>query len=1132
MEQTPSFIQRFLRIGFLLLATTIAYLAQVTSGSIYGTVTDPQGAPVANAKILITDLAKNTQFEVVSNETGNYERRNLLTGIYRVVVEATGFKKSTLPEVSVNVDVAARVDFRMELGTVDQTVEVTAAAPLLRSDKAEVASLMSAKQVSDIPSFNRNFQALQLLTPGTQRVGWQHASSENPQGSVQIQVNGQHFSGTDYQLDGTSNQDPILGIIVINPTIDSIVENKVSTQNYDAEFGLAAAGVGIVSTKSGTNSLHGSLFHFLQNNSPGFQTSAVNPFNRSAGAPPVKWNQFGGSLGGALIKNKLFYFGDAQLTRRRTGSSVLQSVPTVLARSGNFSQYIESGRNLIYDPLTGNQATGLGRTQFPNNTIPTNRLDPRSVRLLSGIPLPNAVDPGGTAFRNNYVATGSENFDSEQWNTRWDWFQNDKTSLFGRYSQADYRKFAPGAFGNLVGGAALNGINFAGQSNVRNQSLAVGATRTWSPTIISDFRMGFMRYKVDVDPNGLGTTPATDAGIPNLNRGDDITSGMPAFQIEGDGGFNFGYGLGVNQCNCPLRQNERQWQFNANTTHIQGNHTIKWGVDYRYAMNLRVPSDDHRSGEMFFRPGVTGIVDANGRTQQGVGLATYMLGTVQGFRRFTGTSTTAEERQPRMFFFGQDSWRISNKLQLNYGLRWELIFPERVNAPGNGAALDLRTGEIAVFGVGGVPIHGIQNLKKTNFAPRLGITYQLDPKTVVRAGYGWSYALGTFGSIFGHNVTQNLPVLARQNLNAANDFSGVFNLAQGPPNLVFPTPNSQGRFLLPNGVRGNARPLETRLPRSMAYNLTLQRQLTSNIAVDAGYVGNVGRHVFNGNGPDLNVNQPIFSPGIADTNLRRPYFSRYGWTQDVFLYCNCATSRYDSLQMNLVKNDLGGRDGWTGRLTYTLQRNIQDDGDAYTFLYDRPLGRGNAEFIARNTVTGLMTYDVPFGKGRKFGSNLSKAADILLGGWAINGTTYWRSGIPFTPFIGEFASSAIRPNSGPAGRPNEPTGDVYANARTRDRWFNGGLSVWGVPANNQFGNFPIRGLFGPHFFNQDLSIFKNFTIREGTQLQFRTEAFNAFNNTQLGDPNGNITAGNVGQITGLAGGAAMRRLQFALRLNF
>ncbi len=518
----------------------------------------------------------------------------------------------------------------------------------------------------------------------------------------------------------------------------------------------------------------------------------------------------------------------------------------------------------------------------------------------------------------------------------------------------------------------------------------------------------------------------------------------------------------------------------------------------------------------------------------GLGWATFLLGDVTNFSRYVSPNTDAQERQKRMFWYAQDTWRVTPKLQLNYGLRWEMVFPEKVNAPGNGGQLDLRTGLINVFGVGGVSDHGIQDMNWKNFAPRLGATYQLNQKTVVRAGYGWAYEYGTFGSIFGHNVTQNLPVLAYQNLNTSG-FNRVFTLAQGPPAPTFPQPDSNGTFKLPDGVSGKARPLNMVLPRVMAYNLTLQRQFGRDFSISAGYVGNQGRHQFVGGGPDLNVNEAAFVPGVADSNLRKPYFTKYGWTQGISLYCNCANNRYDSFQLQFEKRGGNGL-SFTGNYTYGV---AQGDQDGFAFLYNRPLGYGRQDFATVQQFVWAPQYELPFGRGRMFGKNANRAVDLVLGGWNISGVMTMYSGRPSTPGAN---ISGNRPNAGPGGRPNVGTQDIYSGAKgDRTQWYvgcsyaafnSGSCAQFGKPADNTFGNYPINTVYGPGFYNQDLALAKSFKATERYRFTLRGEAFNVWNHTNLGDPNWNVTDANAGQINGLAPNYQMRRMQFALRLDF
>src|SRR5947208_426834 len=370
-------------VFFLSLTLLQSSWAQAVYGSISGAIKDSSGAVVPGATITVTSVGRKTSDTVISNESGLYSKERLLPGNYEVRVEMPGFKASVIPSVVVNVDTNTKVDISLEIGQVSDTVTVTATeGQLLKTDRADVATSFTERQVTELPILDRNFTKFILLTPGTQQLGWQHAASENPQGSTQIQVNGQHFSGTGYQLDGTENRDPILGIIVINPNFEAIGESKITSQNYDAEFGQATAGVVSVQTKSGTNTIHGSGFEFFQNEK--FQSR--NPFtqaqrNASTGEflPKSKKNQYGGSIGGPIQKDRIFFFGDYQGTRSNVGGSRLLTVPTAAARNGDLSAY---GVN-VYDPQTGLPAQ---RQQFPNNVIPANRLSPQAQAILKLLP--------------------------------------------------------------------------------------------------------------------------------------------------------------------------------------------------------------------------------------------------------------------------------------------------------------------------------------------------------------------------------------------------------------------------------------------------------------------------------------------------------------------------------------------------------------------------------------------------------------------------------------------------------------------------------------------------------------------------------------------------------------------------
>jgi outer membrane receptor protein involved in Fe transport len=1109
---------------------------QAVYGSVTGVVTDNSGAVLPGVTVTITSLERQTADAVVTNESGRYLKERLLPGTYEVKAELQGFKAAVVPQVTVNVDRQVDIPIALEVGELQETITVTAQTQLLSTDRADVAMTFESRQITDLPVLDRNFTKFVLLTPGTQQLMWQHAASENPQGSTQTMVNGQHFSGTTYQLDGTENRDPILGIIVINPTLESIKETKITSQNYDAEFGQATAGVVSVQTKSGTNEFHGSAFEFFQSDK--FQSR--NPFTQFAAdpltgrfLPETKKNQFGGSVGGPISSNRWFFFGDYEGTRSKVGGSRLVTVPTAAARGGDFSAYGVD----IFDPLTGDPAS---RAQFANNQIPQNRLSPEALAVLDLIPLPNVAGrENGTI--DNYVASGSETFDANAFNVRIDGRFSDSLNMFGRYSLGDFLRVGPQAFG-AGGGDEL--VSLGGRSDARNQSIAWGLDNVISSSLLMDVRFGWFKYRVNVLPSDFGATPATDAGIPGLNLDDTFASGLPAFFIGGDSDSRriaFGSGLGdrVGRCNCPLDQDEQQYQIVGNVTKLAGNHTIKFGVDVRRAFNLRVPSDRHRSGELNFENDRT-----RGPQGGGLALASFMLGDVTRFTRYVSPTTDARERQWRHFYYVQDVWRPTQKLTLNYGLRLDIINPQTVNEPGNGGFLDLRTGLINVAGVGDIGLNG--NVENTlNWAPRLGVTYQMTEQTVLRAGYGRSYDIGVFGSLFGHSVTQNLPVLSVQELNAPQNFESVFNLRQGPPPPVFPDVPASGQFPLPNGVFARALPFEQRPPHVDAFNVTVQHQLTETIAVEAGYVGNRGGNVFAGDGPATNVNQAILD-GFPDvpTNQRRPFFAggvpntsgfggAFGWTQGIDYFCNCATNAYDSLQTKFTKRF---SDGYSVQATYTLQRAIQDNPDY--FFFDSEMNRGPADWDRTHNVTFSVVAELPFGRERRYLTDVSTVVDALVGGWQVNTNTFIYSGLPFQV---TYRDAGADRDTGGNNRPNligDPEGP-----KTRDQWFNGTAigssgSAFERPARGTFGTMERNAMRGPGYWRVDASLFKHFAI--GTQdLEARLEAVNLFNNVNLGNPDSEVGVPgnpnpNAGRINSTAFGGLdpMRNFQFAVKWRF
>jgi hypothetical protein len=1135
--------------AILLLSARATTFGQAVYGSISGTVTDANGAAVPQAKVTITDTGKGVSFTATTNESGNYTQSHLIVGIYEVRVELAGFDTYVQKSVSVGADSTTEVNAHLTVGKVGELVNVSAEAPLLKTERADVSDTITQKAVQELPVLGRDLNRLYFLVPGVQATGTT-AASEQPHAIFRPNIGGQYWGGISFLLDGTDNRESVLGEPVITPNLDSLSELKITTAAYDAEFGQASQALISAQTKSGSNKYHGSAFLFRRNN----VWAARDPFAQArplAGStdefiPPTLWSQFGGSLGAPIQKDKTFVFGDYQGQRQKNGGSLLTRVPTKAERMGDLSAL----NTPIFNPCIGancNVAPAL-RQQFTNGVIPTNLLSAQALKLLESIPLPNIT--AATASAPNYSASGFGILNSDAFNVRVDRYQSEKLHLFGRYSFMRYEVSAPGAFGELAGGPSFS--SFSGASALRNQSVTAAADYVIRPDWLTDFRFGFFRYRVFVNPNGLGTSPAKDAGIPGLNLDSYYTSGMPAFTLNGTGGFAFGYSLPINSCNCPLNEQENEYQWVGNVTHTFGNHSLKFGADYRFHQNLRVPSDSHRSGQLTFDP-----VTTSGPTGGGLSLASYLLGQVQTFTRYVSNSTEAAERQNRLFSYVQDTWRVTPKLTVNYGLRHEIYFPQYVNGKDNGGFQSLTTGEVLIAGENGVNLAGNVKTSYVHFGPRVGIAYEVAPKTVLRAGYGRSYDVGVFGVSFGHNVTQNLPVLANQSLNPTSPYLAVFTLSQGPPSLDPTTilagqpKGPTGNPLLPNGISPNVLPLtpdnKMRLPVVDAWNVTLERQFAG-IVFSAAYVGNKGTHVTPG-GTNYNINQPsIVGFGTLNTNQRRLFFQKYGWSQTIKYFSDDGTTKYHSMQLRGEKRFSNGL-LFQGNFTWA---SAFDFSNTY-FFWDPSVDYGRTNGVRRFAANFNHVYELPFGKGQRFMSNASRGVDYLVGGWQLSGVAFWGSGIPFTPSYTNFGSDA---DTGP-NRPNL-VGDASVSNPSAAGWFatatpgttGSGCTTtttatallnangctrgpWQRPTKaGTFGTVARNSFFGPRFFNYDLSLSKNFRITETLKGQFRAELYNAFNHVNLGQPTATVDSTTAGQIFGIATLAQMRKWQFGLRLNF
>ena len=1039
------FLRFSLAFAALLALTWIATAtgnAQAVYGSIYGTVTDKSNAVIPNATVTVTDISKGTVQTTQTNESGEYRVQHLIPDAYRVKAEAQGFTGATVDSVTVFADTAPEVNLQLAVGAASETVTVEGGTTLLQTDRADVSTILNERAVENLPNMNRNFTAFELLTPGTTYIGWGPGEgSGNPQRSESIEVDGQLPFATGYELDGTDNQDPLNGVAVINPNLDAVSEMKVTSQNYDAEFGKAVAGLVTAQTRSGSNDIHGTAFEYRRSDAQQARDPFANapPNNKLA---PTLHNQFGGSVGGPILKDKLFFFVDYQGLREKTGVSTLTTVPTLKAETtctsgGNcdLSDYLAVGQ--IYKPNSLTDTTNSGRTPYSGNVIPAGDLSAAAINFFKLLPPPNT---NGTAVENNYAASGSGAFNTNQPDVRVDWKPTDKLHLFTRYTY--FQGTLGGApFFGAAGGPGFGSGGFAGTDAFHYNSLASGGDYVLSVKWLTDFRFGFYTiYNNTAGPNA--TQPlGNDLGIPNANVGNlTLDGGLPQFNIDipangANGGQNAEYGTSAN---ASLQQTSL-YQITNNWSHAFGNHNIRFGADYHYLKDrsLSIASNALRSGTYFFASSRTSGVSTGGTESPGVGFATFLLGDTTTFWRTQTANTNAASQENLFFAYAQDQWRATRDLTVNYGLRWELYTPESLTAAGAGGLLNLDTGILGIAGIG--EFNSAANVKNNfkMFAPRLGAAWQLRPNTVVRAGYGLVYGQGWAGDSFGDVLTSSFPTQIQQSVVPVTNDAAVFNLtstedgvAPGPPGYTFPPIPSNGAYVLPDGIYQIARPSRVRLPSVQGWNLTVQQELTKTLSLQVGYVGSEAYHNMFDSSPSYNANEETYrgfhevnpmnttpgggscagmtypsapgscyytgpqrSPyydGTAQSELGVKYGVPHGWTQRIDFMANQATASYNALQIIVSKRYQNGLQFLTH---YTWSHDITHE--SYQFLIDPRIGRGNGYYNRRHAWVFAGNYDLPFGRQKLIGSNAPGWMDEIIGGFQLNANLTVDGGIPF-----------------------------------------------------------------------------------------------------------------------------------------
>ena len=1183
-------------------------LAQVDTGSIFGIVKDTSGAVIPGARITLTNDDTGLVVAKTSGSDGEFVFSPLKIGHYSLAAELKGFERVEHTHVSVDVQQRVVVDFELPPGQMTQTVTVSGEPPALQTQDASVGQVIGARSVNDLPLNGRNFTFLAQLAVG---VTPDQQDTRGLGASGSFSANGSRPSQNNYLLDGIDNNANLVDFLngtayAVRPPVDAIQEFKIQTNDYSAEFGRSAGAILNATIKSGTNQIHGTAWEFFRND----KLDAANFFENSGGVPKGEFrqNQFGASVGGPIRKDKTFFFGDYEGTRIRQASPSINTVPTDLERSSSYTNLSELlsqggtrtdvlGRTTalgqvfdpsttravtcgVTDPVTGlmPQCSGMApgtqagfvREPFPGNILPVNRLDPNAIKLLNLYPAPNA--PG---LFNNYAADPIIKNNVNQFDVRVDENFSEKDSIFGRVSYSNNPELIPGPFPGIADGSAF----FQGDQTATGINSVISETHSFSPDLVNEARAGFNRISTTRAQPFASTTgiPAQFGiqGVPQVAS----NGGLGTFNIAGL------TNLGSSQF-MPSIEYSNTLQFSDNLTKHLGRQNLKAGFQFQF-LRFSILQPPSSRGVWSYEGTYTEVPETSGGN---TGLAQMLLtpipGTVTGASDYVGGATQvqasniANTDMARSYYSGylQDDFQVTPKLTVNLGLRWEyfgqirerygaqanflpsgsssptlfLLTKRRCNTPLSPdflAAAQADNIDVTCSGTTGL---GVSQL--TNFSPRVGFAYQLTPKFVVRGGYGIFYGG------FENSVVETY-----------SDFPFQFNLSY--PNLV---PNAPVTFpngsiatletgltgipvtsaaAEPSGVAFLGEDYHMKTPYTQGYNLTLQYQLTGNDTIQAGYVGNTVRHL----GSYTNPNGPseILPPG-----LNQYQYSPYPDFPNNFTYTSFASnSFYNSLQVNYERRFNAGLNV-LANFTWSKCRTDASDVLNETAIFYRAAtlpgfgiqgDYGLCDFNIPKVFHASGTYELPFGKGKRFLSSSPGVVQALLGGWSTNWILTIQNGQPFTvPCIitttsGFGCNALLVP-----GQNVYATQAVYGTSNNVNHWLNPNAfasppvaTTIGQTDYTPLGGGPTQFL-GPGFRRLDFSLFKQFTITERTKLEFRAEAFNLTNTPNFSPPgfNGNGVVAAPGSLDYTSpatfgvinstrdGQNDQRELQFALKLYF
>ena len=1076
--------------------------AQAVTGTVLGTVTDSTGAAVPGATVTLTNLGTGLTRAIVTDTAGEYTAPSLPTGKYKLVAELPGFKTVTLPNVDLGVDQHLRFNVQLSIGAVEENVTVAASSPLVQISSSELGTTVQQEQIQTLPLNGRNFVNLTRTIPGVVRgipgANIDGAGSLAWRASASFSANGQRPRDNNYMLDGVDNNETWLQTVVLFPSVDALDEFKMQTSTYSAEFGHSLGGVVNLQIKSGTNANHGSAFEFLRND----RFDANNFFNNRAGRdkPSFSQHMFGGTDGGAIVKDKTFFFFDYQGLRVSQGQTYLSTVPSAKMRAGDFSEI----NRVIYNPVT--------HTPFPGNVVPQSMWDPVAKNILSQL-IPEANTGGVVSSSgqiiNNYLINPTLDRQDNQIDAKVDHTLSQNNRFFVRYSFEKTHRVLPATLPHGDAGFTFG----AGEGNIKAQGLAFNDTHTFSSSFLNEFRLGWSSIKFFMTPVDYLQNPAQKAGLANINL-NDATSAMSQLMFNNGGMRNLG-----SNGNQPLITNQNDVQIFDNLTRVVGPQTMRMGGSFTHRSREILNADtivgrfDFNQNQTSICAGVTGCsVIGN----SGFDFASFLLGYAGRASRALFDANTYTEIRPEAAAYFQDDIRVTSRLTVNAGVRWDLFVPW-VEADNRQSNFDPSTGKFVVASddavINGVKVgRYLQTYSWHDFGPRLGFAYDLtgSGRTIVRGGYGlfWNFTPGGTSS----SKAQNQPFLQAQTFTTS--FGTNILLANS-----LPAPPGVHPELAPTGSTRSAFDINFRDAHAHNFNVNVQRQFGANYMVEVAYSGS--RTVDGALKTDLNQAPPIV--GVTDQNVNRPFIKIDPALSTVGTLSSTGYVEYNGL---LIKFQRRSANHFSFLNSYTFGRaidlNSDNDGTVtLTNIFDPEYNRGPADYDVTHTFSSNWIYEIPWGVGHPYG------------GWQLGGILYLRSGLPIT-----ITQSATQASTGITNNRPNTICDPVLDSPTIAQWFNTSCFQATTDNTGTFGNTGRNTVRGPGDVNVDMSLIKNTSIG-GIQTEARIEAFNIFNHPQFANPNGQLGNSAFGTISAMLAspscatcGTTERQIQLAFKVKF